>query len=200
MSEPQGPGKTSPMMMLAAAVGVFAAPVIAIILIVQLVMSIQNGHINKDDPRMANAAVVERIKPYGEVKAVDPNAPRVEKTGEAVYTETCAACHGSGALGAPKFGNKADWGKRIAQGYDTLIKHATEGLRQMPPRGGNPDLSDVEIARTVAYMANSAGANFKPKEPAPTAAAPGTAAAPAATGSATAPAAASGTATTESKK
>lgn len=201
MSEPQGPRKTSPMMMLAAAAGVFAAPVIAIVLIVHLVMSIQGEHIDKDDPRMANAAVLERIKPYGEVKAVDPNAPRVEKTGEAVYTETCAACHGSGALGAPKYGNKGDWGKRIAQGYDTLIKHATEGLRQMPPRGGNPDLSDVEIARTVAYMANAAGANFKPKEPAPTAAKPAaTAAAGASATAGAAPAAASGTATTETKK
>lgn len=166
MSEQQGTSKTSPMMILAAAVGVFAAPVIAIVLIVQLVLSIQAGHVDKDDPRMADAAVLERIKPVGEVKAIDPNAPRVEKTGEAVYTEVCSACHASGALGAPKYGNKADWGKRIAQGYDTLIKHATEGLRSMPPRGGNPDLSDTELARAVAYMTNAAGANFKPKEPA----------------------------------
>ena len=166
MSEQQGTSKTSPMMILAAAVGVFAAPVIAIVLIVQLVLSIQAGHVDKDDPRMADAAVQERIKPFGEVKAIDPNAPRVEKTGEAVYTEVCASCHASGALGAPKYGNKGDWGKRIAQGYDTLIKHAAEGLRSMPPRGGNPDLSDTELARAVAYMTNAAGANFKPKEPA----------------------------------
>ena len=192
MSEPQGHSKTSPMMILAAAAGVFAAPVIAIVLIVQLVMSIQGEHLNKNDPRMAEAAVQDRIKPYGDVKAIDPNAPRVDKTGEAVYNETCMACHGSGALGAPKYGNKGDWGKRIAQGYDTLIKHATEGLRQMPARGGNPDLSDVEIARTVAYMANSAGANFKPKEPPPAAAK-----VPAVAG---APAAASATAPTDTKK
>ena len=86
MSEQQGSSKTAPMMILAAAVGVFAAPVIAIILIVQLVLSIQAGHVNKDDPRMADAAVKERIKSFGEVKAIDPNAPRVEKTGDAVYT------------------------------------------------------------------------------------------------------------------
>ncbi len=164
MSE-QGSSKTSPMMFLAAAVGVFAAPVLAIVLIVQLVLSIQAGHVDKDDPRMADAAVQARIKPFGEVKAIDLNAPRVEKTGEAVYTEVCSACHASGALGAPKYSNKADWSKRIAQGYDTLIKHATEGLRSMPPRGGNPDLSDIELARAVAYMADAAGAHFTPKEP-----------------------------------
>ena len=92
MSEQQGSSKTSPMMILAAAVGVFAAPVIAIVLIVQLVLSIQAGHVDKDDPRMADAAVKERIKSFGEVKAIDPSAPRVEKTGEAVYTEVCASC------------------------------------------------------------------------------------------------------------
>ncbi len=163
MSEQQGSSKTSPMMILAAAVGVFAAPVIAIVLIVQLVLSIQAGHVDKDDPRMAEAAVKERIKSFGEVKAVDPSAPRVEKTGEAVYTEVCASCHGSGALGAPKYGNKADWGKRNAQGFDTVVKNATNGIRAMPPRGGNPDLSDIEMSRVVAYMANSAGASFKSK-------------------------------------
>lgn len=167
MSEQQGSKKTSPMMILAAAVGVFAAPVIAIVLIVQLVMSIQAGHVNKDDPRMADAAVKERIKSFGEVKAIDPNAPRVERTGEAVYTEVCASCHGSGALGAPKFGNKADWAKRNAQGFDTLVKNAVVGIRAMPPRGGNPDLSDIEMSRVVAYLANSGGASFKPKEAAP---------------------------------
>ena len=163
MSEQTGSSKTSPIMILAAAVGVFAAPVIAIILIVQLVLSIQAGHVDKDDPRMADAVVKERIKPFGEVKAIDPNAPRVEKTGEAVYTESCASCHGSGALGAPKFGNKGDWAKRNGQGFDTLVKNATNGIRAMPPRGGNPDLSDIEMSRVVAYMANSGGASFKPK-------------------------------------
>jgi len=64
------------------------------------------------------------------------------------------------ALGAPRFENKADWGPRIAQGYDTLIKNATAGIRQMPPRGG-ADLTDTELASAVAYMANAAGASFK---------------------------------------
>ena len=162
MSEQHG-SKNSPIMIFAAAVGVFAAPVIAIILIVQLVLSIQAGHVDKDDPRMAEAAVKERIKSFGEVRAIDPSAPRVEKTGEAVYTEVCSSCHGSGALGAPKLGSKGDWGKRNALGFDTLVKNATNGIRAMPPRGGNPDLSDIEMSRSVAHLANSGGANFKPK-------------------------------------
>jgi len=161
-----GTSKTTPSQIIIAILGGFLAPIIAIILIVQLVLSIQQGHIDKDSPAMADAAVKERLKPYAEVKSVDPNAPRVERSGEAVYQAVCTNCHQSGALGAPKFGNKGDWGKRIAQGYDTVLKHAIEGLRQMPARGGDPEISDIEMGRTVAYMANAAGASFKPKEPA----------------------------------
>lgn len=156
--------KTTARQVIVALIGGFAAPVIAIVLIVQLVLAIQAGHIDKDSPEMADAAVRQRIKPVAEVKSVDPNAPRVERTGEQVYQAVCTSCHQAGALGAPKFGNKADWAPRIAQGYDTLLQHAIEGIRSMPPRGGDPDISDIEMARVVAYMANAAGANFKPKE------------------------------------
>ena len=167
MSEQKGKAATSPAMILAAAVGVFAVPVLAIVMIVQLVLSFQAGHVDKNDPRMSDAAVLERIKPYGEVKAIDPSAPRIEKTGELVYNEGCASCHTSGALSAPKLGDKGDWSKRNAQGFDVMVKNATNGIRTMPARGGNPDLSDIEMSRVVAYMANSGGANFKPKEPTP---------------------------------
>lgn len=156
--------KTTARQVIVALIGGFAAPVIAIVLIVQLVLSIQAGHIDKDSPEMADAAVRARLKPVAEVKSVDPNAPRVERTGEQVYQAVCASCHQAGALGAPKFGNKSDWASRIAQGYDTLLKHAIEGIRGMPPRGGDPDISDIEMARVVVHMANAAGANFKLKE------------------------------------
>jgi cytochrome c5 len=63
-------------------------------------------------------------------------------------------------MGSPKIGDKSAWEPRIAQGYETLIKHAIEGIRMMPARGGNPDLTDGEVASAVAYMANQAGAKF----------------------------------------
>lgn len=171
MSE-QGTSKTSPMMIAAAVVGVFAAPVIAIVLIVQLVLSIQAGQIDKDDPKMSEAAVKERIKPFVQMKAIDPTLPRVERSGEEVYRETCSSCHGIGALGSPRFGNKPDWAPRIAKGYDSMLSNAVYGLKGMPPRGGDPDISDIEMNRTMVYMANASGAGFKlnekavPKEPA----------------------------------
>jgi cytochrome c5 len=163
--------------------GLFA-PLLAIFLIVQLVLGIQEDHKSDVSSEAAQKATLARIKPFAQLAALDANAPRVEKSGQEVYDAVCASCHGSGALGAPKFESKGDWGGRLGQGYDTLIKHAIEGIRQMPARGGDGDLSDIEVARAVAHLANSAGAKFKAPEPAaPAAAAP--AASPSAAAAAT---------------
>lgn len=150
--------------------GLFA-PLLAIFLVVQLVLSIQDSHKPDVSSEAAQKATLARIKPLAQLAAVDANAPKVEKSGQEVYDAVCTSCHAAGALGAPKFDNKSDWGPRIKQGFDTLVKHAIEGIRQMPARGGDGDLSDVEVARAVAYMANSAGASFKAPEAAPAAAA-----------------------------
>jgi cytochrome c5 len=158
--------------------GLFA-PLLAIFLIIQLVLGIQSTQKADSSSEAAQQAIVARIKPVAQLAALDASAPRVEKSGQEVYAAVCTSCHAAGALGAPKFDNKGDWGARIAQGFDTLVKHATEGFNQMPARGGDGDLSDVEVARAVAYMANSAGASFTAPE----------SAAPAATGAAVASAA-----------
>jgi cytochrome c5 len=110
----------------------------------------------------SDAAVADRIKPVAQVVVAPPMAaPGQGKSGEQVVTGLCAACHAVGALGSPKIGDKAAWGPRIAQGYQTLIQHAINGIRSMPARGGDASLSDEEVAGAVAYMANKAGANFK---------------------------------------
>lgn len=150
------------------------APLLAIFLIVQLVLGIQAEQQPDSSGEAAQKAALARIKPFAQLVALDANAPKVERSGQEVYDAVCVSCHGSGALGAPRFDNKSDWAGRLGQGYDTLVKHAIEGIRQMPPRGGDGDLSDVEMARAVAYLANSAGANFtaaEPAAPAPVAAA-----------------------------
>lgn len=162
--------KTTPQQFFFALWGGLFAPLFAILLIVGLVAKIQGSHSTEQSMAYNDVAVEERIHPAGELSLADPNVVHVDKTGAEVYTAVCLGCHASGALGAPKFENKGEWGTRIAQGYDTLIKHALEGIRQMPARGGNPDLTDIEIANAVAYMANAAGAKFTP--PAVAAAAP----------------------------
>ncbi|MFM9914033.1 MAG: c-type cytochrome [Methylophilaceae bacterium] len=108
------------------------------------------------------ASVVARIKPVADVViAAAPAAAGVALSGEQIVTQSCSACHGTGALGSPKLGDAAAWAPRIAQGYETLVKHAIAGIRSMPARGGNAALSDGEVADAVAFMANKAGANFK---------------------------------------
>jgi len=83
-------------------------------------------------------------------------APAANEQGKSVFGKTCALCHAAGVAGAPKPGDKADWGPRIAQGNDTLYKHALEGFNgskgQMPPRGGNTALSDADVKAAVDYM------------------------------------------------
>jgi cytochrome c5 len=154
------------------------APLLAIFLIIQLVLGIQQDHKPDTSGEAAQKAMLSRIKPVAQLAALDANAPKVEKSGQEVYDAVCTSCHAAGALGAPKFNNKGDWAGRLGQGYDTLVTHAIEGIRQMPARGGDGDLSDLEVARAVAYLANSSGASFKTPEPEPAeAAAPAAAAA-----------------------
>lgn len=95
--------------------------------------------------------------PSAPAAAAPAPAPVAENTvGKGVFGKTCSMCHAAGVAGAPKPGDKADWGPRIAQGMDTLYKHAMEGFTgakgQMPARGGAPALSDDEIKAGVNYM------------------------------------------------
>lgn len=123
-------------------------------------------------PQAAVAQVEENIKPVATVELAAADAgPHVDKSGEEVVTAVCGMCHTAGLMNAPKIGDKGQWAPRIAQGYDTLVSHALNGIRSMPARGGNPALTDGEIANAVAHMANASGANFTapaPKEVAAT--------------------------------
>lgn len=102
-----------------------------------------------------------RIQPVAKISLKVQKVAPGSRSGEQIYQGTCAGCHGAGALGSPKTGDAAAWAPRIAQGFDTLTKHATEGIRQMPPRGGGADLTDTEVRRAVAYLANRGGAKFE---------------------------------------
>ncbi len=88
-----------------------------------------------------------------------PAAPAADNAaGKSVYNKVCSLCHGAGVAGAPKPGDKADWGPRIAQGQDVLYKHALEGFTgakgQMPARGGS-QLGDDDIKAAVNYMVDA---------------------------------------------
>jgi cytochrome c5 len=172
----------TPKQLIAAVAAGFLVPIICIVLLVEFVTSEPKE--GAGSTGQTAESIVARIKPVADEGFTfrDANAPKQLLTGEQVYSSTCVACHGTGAAGAPKVGDSGAWSKRIAEGFDTLVSHAIHGLNAMPAKGGNPDLDDIEIARTVAYMANQAGAKFKAPDPKPAAAAPAAAdgAAPAA--------------------
>jgi cytochrome c5 len=111
----------------------------------------------------ANEALEARIQKVGAVQIKDAN--RAARSGEEVFKAQCAACHASGAAGAPKFGDAGAWGARIGKGFDALLTSALKGKGNMGPQGGG-DFEDFEIGRGVAYMANAGGAKFaEPKKP-----------------------------------
>jgi len=108
--------------------------------------------------------VLENIKPVGQVYIAgvsEPEAaPAVDtvaaadgpKSGEEVYNGTCVSCHGTGAAGAPKFGDKAAWAPRIAKGNDALLSSVKNGLNAMPPKGTCMTCSDDDLRAAIAYM------------------------------------------------
>ena len=110
---------------------------------------------------------------------------------KAVYDANCVGCHGTGVLGAPKFGDAAMWGPRAKAGIDTMVKNATTGTAKgMPPKGGRPDLNATQLRAVIEYMVSGGKGAAKAPEVAAAAARAGkpeTKAAAPATAPATAP-------------
>ena len=172
----EGPIKTPKQLILAVVFG-FIVPIIVIVLLVSFVTTDNRSDSGK---ALEPEAVAERIQRVGHVelaKAGQTNAapqaavampvaaaviPPAESKPTAVaaaappalYNNACAACHASGAAGAPMVGNKAAWAPRLAQGIDGLTASAIKGKGIMPARGGT-QASDAEIKEVVTYMVNN---------------------------------------------
>jgi cytochrome c5 len=124
--------------------------------------------------------VAERIAPAGAVYAGDTGRAAMQAAqdaaakaaasqvayggttdGKTIYDNLCHSCHTAGIAGAPKLGDKSNWGPRIAEGIDTLIKHATDGYKgpdgnMMPAKGGNPALTDDQVKAAVHWIVDQA--------------------------------------------
>ena len=152
-------------------IGVLAAFALAILVLAMKMSDLTQGVYVRDAAEY-QAAVQERIRPFGEVylpgeeheaaaptvaTAPEPDAVATAMTGPQVYNAACNACHGNGVGGAPITGDVAAWAPRIAQGMDVLNDHAINGFdgdaaTPMLAKGGRVDLSDQEVIDAVAYM------------------------------------------------
>lgn len=70
-----------------------------------------------------------------------------------IYQNSCAACHDSGALNAPKKGDKALWQKLKQQkGMPALIQSVKGGMTQMPAGGLCEKCSDKDYQNLIEFM------------------------------------------------
>jgi cytochrome c5 len=150
--------------------GILVGVTIGLIVLARIIAANTSVANRAEDP-VYQRQVEERIRPVARVAiagqdntALAPPAAAhavastaaAELTGEQVYNQACVACHGAGVAGAPKFGDKAAWAPRIAQGMDMLNTHALQGYQgkagYMPPKGGRTDLSDQSVVLGVEYI------------------------------------------------
>lgn len=150
--------------------GVLGAVALAILVLAMKLSDLTQGIYTRDTADY-QAAVAERIRPFGDVympgeeqlsaspkvqTAANPEPVATAMTGPQVYNSACIACHGNGVGGAPVVGDNPAWSARIAQGNNVLYDHAINGFQGsagvMIAKGGRLDLSDKEIQDAVDYM------------------------------------------------
>jgi cytochrome c5 len=149
--------------------GILVAVTIGLFAFARHVGASHQGKQVTEDPRYVKS-VEERLQPVARVAVAgqDNSALKIESAGPATaaaaipangtaaYETACQACHGAGIAGAPKVGDKAAWGPRIAQGKETLYNHALHGFNGktgvMPAKGGRADWPDDLIKQAVDHI------------------------------------------------
>ena len=143
------------------------------VILIVFAYHLQGTLVPEQDPSVAKKQL-NRIAPAGEVyagqtgaaaqaQAVAAAAAKAASSvayggtmdGATIYNNLCTGCHTSGAGGAPTL-DQAHWAARLPKGKDTLHKHAIEGFTGtagvMPPKGGNPALTDEQVIAAVDWM------------------------------------------------
>lgn len=156
--------------------GIVIGILVAITVIIMAIAgAIAGRNVDADNQRnsYAQEQVVERIQPPVEVAVAggggsggagggqavavaDQGGGGGTNLGQQTYERACFACHGTGAAGAPRMGDAADWGTRAEKGRELLIQHSLEGFMgergYMPPKGGQPQLADEAVIAALDYM------------------------------------------------
>jgi cytochrome c5 len=122
----------------------------------------RGGDASLTDEELARAIVFMANQAGGKLK--EPAAPKAAATapgqpqkaaaadGKAVYDKVCFACHMQSVAGSPKLGDKVAWEPRAKAGIEVLMQSVIKGKGAMPPKAGNPGLSDAEIRAAVEFM------------------------------------------------
>jgi disulfide bond formation protein DsbB len=83
--------------------------------------------------------------------------------GEVLYQRTCATCHGADGQGMPKLGkdlhdnaftkglSDQEMLAFVKEGRPAWHEDNTQGV-DMPPRGGNPSLTDDDLLAIIAFQ------------------------------------------------
>ena len=141
--------------------GFFVGAAIVGLAVVLGLNSVVAGALKGAPADMSDEAVALRIAPVAQLNtgaAIEPEAPAAApvaagaRSGQDIYQSTCFACHGTGAAGAPKVGDAAAWGPRIASGMDAMMNTALNGKGAMPARGTCGNCSDDDLKAAVEYM------------------------------------------------
>jgi cytochrome c5 len=98
------------------------------------------------------AAAPAQTAPAQAPAAPAPTAKPAAADGKAVYDKVCFACHAQSVAGSPKLGDKAAWAPRIQTGTDAMVQSVIKGKGAMPPKAGNPALTDAEIRSAIDFM------------------------------------------------
>jgi len=113
-----------------------------------VMMANQAGAKFKEKPAAAPAQTAAAAPAQSTAAAAKPGAV----DGKAVYDKVCFACHQQSVAGSPKLGDKAAWAPRLPAGHDALVQSVIKGKGAMPPKAGNPALSEAEIRAAVEFM------------------------------------------------
>ena len=97
------------------------------------------------------------------VSAQDTMAKGDPEQGKTLFIQFCSACHGQDALGLKGLGKDLVHSEFVSEETDAqLLKYVNEGRTvddprnttgiPMPPKGGNPALTDQQITHIIAYL------------------------------------------------
>ena len=93
-----------------------------------------------------------------------PALAAAQDSGAAVYGRTCIACHGADGAGVlPGVPDFTKPGGALSQPDAALIERITKGYQSpgsplaMPPKGGEPSLTDPQIRCVLAYLRREFG-------------------------------------------